>query len=466
VRPPRTEETAGAGALAAIGLTGKEVDTIVDLLPAPLFFLTRGGDVVHANRAACALAGAAVERLVARPIDDVLSIRALDNTIVAEAVARNVAVSGRCTVKGGERVVLSAQPLTVGATCLVVLTVSTAAVLGSRGRRDGAARDDHDEAPGRAGDGSSDVVVAASPALAAVRACAERCATVDAPVLLVGEPGSGKSLFASLIHRHSRRRERPFLTVSCGGIPPERLEVELFGRGPREDERTPQAGALKRADRGSLVLDDVSQLPPALQTRLLRFLETGDAWPVQGDRPERLDVRIMATTAHDLRRLVAQRAFRGELFYRLGVLVVRVPPLRDHPEDVPALVEALLDRLAARVGLRKRVTAEALEIMKRRPFRGNVRELANLVERLVLTLPGDVIDAAQVRDDDAEPSLPPIAQLLGGERVDLRKALREVEAAILREALRRFGTQARAAQHLGVAQATVARKSKQYGLGG
>jgi transcriptional regulator with PAS, ATPase and Fis domain len=456
------DESARVGRLASIGLNGPFVDEIVDALPDPLFFLGRTGGILHANRAGCALLGSALSHVVGRSIEEVLLTGPFDNTLIAEALDRKVTVSGTYNVQDGRRVLLSARPLAVGDSQIVVLAVSGLSPRVAAGPESAGVQDRPE-----IDDGAPVAIVAQSRMLAAVRDRAERCAAVDSSVLLLGETGTGKSLFARLIHRESRRSRHAFKTVACGGIPAARLEAELFGSvadGSREAGRSGTVGLIELAHHGTLVLDGVSELPPALQLKLLRFLESGEVWPVGASTPRRKDVRIIATASQDLRRMIGQRIFREDLFYRLGALVVQIPPLREHPDDIPPLIELLLDRLSTRLGIRKRMAPEAIEAMKRRPFPGNVRELENTVEGLMLTVSGEIIGAGDVDTDDVEPTLPSIAQLLASERVDLRHILQDVEAMILREALRRFGTQARAAQHLGIAQATVARKSKQYGL--
>ncbi len=457
-----------AGRLASIGMTGQFVDQIVDALPDPLFFLRRTGEIVHANRAGCALAGSTLSRVVGRSVDEVLLMRPFDNTVIAEALARNVTLCGTATVQDGRKVLLSARPVAVGDSQIVVLAVTRASSLVAPGQENAAVGngDGDERRRPETDDDSPGAIVAQSRMLAAVREKAERYAGADSPVLLLGETGTGKSLFAKLIHQTSHRCRHPFKTINCGAIPPARMDAELFGCAadvpPGTERQT--LGAVELAHHGTLVLDEVAELPPALQVKLLHFLETGDVWPIGASKPRRADVRIIATTSQDLGGMIARRIFREDLFYRLGVLVIQMPPLREHPEDIPPLIEMTLDRLAARLEVRKRMTPEALEVMKRRRFPGNVRELRSTVERLVLTLPGDVIDAGDVDTDDVEPRLPPVAQLLGSERIDLRQLLRDMEAGILRAALRKCGTQARAARYLGVGQATVARKSKQYGL--
>jgi transcriptional regulator with PAS, ATPase and Fis domain len=215
---------------------------------------------------------------------------------------------------------------------------------------------------------------------------------------------------------------------------------------------------------GTLLLNEIGDLPIGLQVKLLRFLEDGEVWSIGAVKPKRPDVRIVAATNRDLARMIREGSFRGDLFYRLNVLTINIPPLREHPADIADLVDMMLAKLECKVGRRRVFAPEALEALAAYQFPGNIRELWNLVERLVVTTPGETI---MPRD------LPPeISSTAGPVRSDkharpgLRKARQEVEAHLLRDALARFGTQARAAKHLGVTQSTIARKARQYGLSG
>ena len=301
----------------------------------------------------------------------------------------------------------------------------------------------------------------------AVRDKALQCATVDSPVLLRGETGTGKGVFAKLIHEASARRSGPFCVVNCGAIPEGLLEAELFGyaRGAftGADSRG-KVGLIELAHAGTLLLDEIGDLPLGLQVKLLRFLESGEVWPVGASKGKRPDVRIVAATNRDVRQMIAEGSFRKDLYYRLNVLSIHIPPLREHPEDIPWLVATMLEQLERRLGRRKGIAPDALEAIGRLPFPGNVRELWNVVESLVVTVPSEIIEATDLPIDiaDAPDALPAATREYDGG--DLRQALRKLEAQILREALQRYGTQSKAARHLGVAQATIARKSKLYGL--
>ncbi|HEV8585539.1 MAG TPA: sigma 54-interacting transcriptional regulator, partial [Methylomirabilota bacterium] len=265
----------------------------------------------------------------------------------------------------------------------------------------------------------------------------------------------------ALIHEASARRGGPFLEVNCGAIPDGLVEAELFGyaRGAftGADARG-KAGLVELAESGTLLLDEIGDLPPALQVKLLRFLEGGEIRAVGALRGRRPDVRILAATNHDLAAMVARGAFRADLYYRLNVLTIHLPPLRDHADDVPALVALMLARLEPRLGRRLRVTPAALERLQRYAFPGNVRELGNLIDRLAVTTLADTID---VGDLPPEVAAPAPAETAPGR---LRDAVHRVEASLLRDALERYGTQELAARHLGVGQATVARKVRRYGL--
>jgi transcriptional regulator with PAS, ATPase and Fis domain len=301
-------------------------------------------------------------------------------------------------------------------------------------------------------------IVADSAPMRAAREMALRCAVTDLPVLLLGETGTGKGLFAALIHEASERRAGPFLEVNCGAIPDGLVEAELFGyaRGAftGADARG-KAGLVELAEGGTLLLDEIGDLGPALQVKLLRFLEGGEIRAVGAVRGRRPDVRIVAATNRDLAALVARGAFRADLYYRLNVLTIALPPLRDHADDVPALVELMLARLQPRLRRRIRVTPEALARLGGYAFPGNVRELANLIDRLAVTARTDTIDVADLPPEVTAPAAAPGR---------LREAVHRVEASMLREALARYGTQERAARHLGVGQATVARKARRYGI--
>jgi transcriptional regulator with PAS, ATPase and Fis domain len=305
-----------------------------------------------------------------------------------------------------------------------------------------------------------DRIVMESRAMRAVAEKALQFAQVDSPVLIVGETGTGKTLFSRIIHQASGRAAAPLREVNCGAIPAGLIESELFGyaRGAFTGADTKgRTGLVELANEGTLLLDEIGDLPVMLQVKLLQFLEAGEVWPIGASKPKRVDVRVIAATNADLGGLVTQGTFRRDLFYRLNVLGLHVPPLREHPEDIPALVEMMAGTLESRTGKRLKVAADALELLTRYPFPGNIRELWNIVERLAVSS-----RSARVGVPDLSPEIAQAA-LSGGAphgRMNLRQVLRKVEAGIVRDALQRYGSQTKAAKHLGVGQATIARKAR------
>jgi PAS domain S-box-containing protein len=435
-----------------------------------LVVLNSDGLILRANRSAAEMIGYDRDRIVGRPIQDVLFKTAFDATFLSEIVATSLAVSRTYDLADGRSILVSGRAVAAGA---VVLTLRDETGMKQLVRRtQGAVRAGK---PGwaelrRTAANATDGVpiVTSSLAMRSVRDKALQCATVDSPVLLFGETGTGKGVFAKLIHEASARHAGPFYVVNCGAIPEGLLEAELFGyaRGAftGADPRG-KAGLIELAHTGTLLLDEIGDMPLGLQVKLLRFLESGEVWPVGASKGKRPDVRIIAATHRDLGQMIGEGSFRKDLYYRLHVLSLHIPPLREHPEDIPPLVAMMLDQLEQKLGRRKRIAPQTLEAICERPLPGNVRELWNLVESLAVTVAAEIIETTDLPEHAARTGdASAIARL---ERVDgnLRQALRKIEAQIVQETLQRYGTQSKAAQHLGVAQATIARKSKRYGLG-
>jgi DNA-binding NtrC family response regulator len=230
-------------------------------------------------------------------------------------------------------------------------------------------------------------LVGVSVAMRQVFALLERAAASQVTVLLEGETGTGKEGAAEAIHGASARAGEPFVVIDCGAIPPNLLESELFGhdKGAFTGASERRAGVFEAADGGTVFLDEIGELPLALQPKLLRVLERREVRPLGSSRHRRVDVRIVAATHRDLRALVNEGAFRSDLYFRLAVLTVRIPPLRSRPEEIPALARHLLTELGASEETAARLlSTEALARMQRGAWPGNVRELRNYLERCVV----------------------------------------------------------------------------------
>jgi transcriptional regulator with PAS, ATPase and Fis domain len=309
-------------------------------------------------------------------------------------------------------------------------------------------------------------IVMRSPQMRAVYELAVRSASVGLPVLLLGETGTGKGLFAKLIHQNSARSAGPFLEVNCGAIPDGLMEAELFGyaRGAftGADPRG-KIGLIELTQGGTLLLNEIGDLPPALQVKLLRFLEDGEIQPVGAVKPRWPDVRIIAATNRNLDEMIIHGRFRRDLFYRLNVLTIQIPPLRQHRDDIPWLIDMMLSQLESKLQRRPQISTAALNVIAQYTFPGNVRELWNLIERLVVLTGTDMIDVSHLPAEVSTDRHAAAARATprGG---TFRQAMRDAEATIVREAIERYGSQTQAARHLGLGQASISRKLKKLGL--
>jgi DNA-binding NtrC family response regulator len=289
-----------------------------------------------------------------------------------------------------------------------------------------------------------------------------RIAKRDVPVLVRGETGTGKELLAGLLHAGSARRTKPLVRFNCAAITEDLADSELFGhvRGAFTGASANHRGLFARADGGTLVLDEVGELSPRLQPKLLRALQFGELSPVGSDSLERVDVRVVACTHRDLLALSKSGSFREDLYYRLAVIELEMPPLRERGEDIPLLAEVFARSAAERFGLEGVTLApELLEALCARAYPGNVRELENLVTRLVALSDGGVIGVAAL--DRPEPAATP-----GAREGTFRAQVERLERTLLTEALSAAGSnQSEAARKLGLSRATFLDKLKRHGIG-
>ncbi|RME72472.1 MAG: FHA domain-containing protein [Planctomycetota bacterium] len=312
------------------------------------------------------------------------------------------------------------------------------------------------------GPAPDEALIGESPAFRAARASALRFAQAEAPVLLQGETGTGKELFARLIHEHGPRREAPFVAVNCAALPEALLESELFGhvRGAFTGADRDRRGLFELAHGGTLLLDEVGEMPLALQAKLLRVLETGELRPLGSERMRRVSVRVIAATHRDLARRVEQGAFREDLLYRLSVLRLVLPPLREREGDALRIAEAWLARLRARLGRPGlTLTPAARAAIAHHRWPGNVRELRNALERAALLSENDEIEPAALGLEGSVPAV-------GSQRPSAPISLAEAERRAIVAALEHTGgRKGEAARLLGISHPTLNRKLRAYGIG-
>jgi formate hydrogenlyase transcriptional activator len=238
-------------------------------------------------------------------------------------------------------------------------------------------------------------IVGLSPGLKRAVSLAAQVAPSDSTVLLLGETGTGKELFANAIHAQSRRSKGPFIKVNCAAIPATLLESELFGheKGAYTGAIASRPGRFELADGGTLLLDEIGDLPSEVQAKLLRVLQDHEVQRLGARSSHKVDVRIVAATNQDLERLIAQGGFRQDLYYRIAVFEIRIPPLRERREDIPLLTWSIINRRQGELGRSiERISRPSIEALQRYPWPGNVRELENVVERALILSSGNVLE--------------------------------------------------------------------------
>jgi two-component system response regulator FlrC len=306
---------------------------------------------------------------------------------------------------------------------------------------------------------ADDAVVAHDPATRTLMALARRVAATDASVLLTGESGVGKEVLARYIHRHSHRRERPFLAVNCAAIPENLLEATLFGheKGAFTGAAASQPGKFEQAQGGVILLDEISEIPMHLQVKLLRVLQEKEVERLGGRGAISLDVRVLAATNCDLSERVRSGRFREDLYYRLNVFPLEIPPLRARRGDIPFLARYCLERFAATVGRPGMGFSDAaLAALTAYDWPGNIRELGNVVQRAMIMAPGQTIEPAHLM-------LPvPVAAVEPG-KGEVRRSIKELEReTILRALAESGGSRKKAAQILGMSERTLRYKLQRY----
>jgi transcriptional regulator with PAS, ATPase and Fis domain len=293
-----------------------------------------------------------------------------------------------------------------------------------------------------------------------------KVAKTDSTVLITGESGTGKELIAQAVYEHSSRADKPFVKLNCAAIPENLLESELFGheKGAFTGAQTRKVGKFELANHGTIFLDEIGDMPLPLQSKILRVLQEKEIEPVGGGHPKKIDVRFVAATNKNIEKMVAEGDFREDLFFRLNVFAIILPPLRYRREDIPHLVRHFLDKHSGKHGC----SPSAMDVLMRQEWPGNIRELQNVVERAILEA-GDIKD---IKPDhlplDAAPSLgnadaPALDQVVPDEESSLDDYLAETEKNIIMNALHEAqGIQAKAARRLGIKERSLWHRVKKY----
>lgn len=448
------------------------------------------GVILRVNRAAENILGRATQELIGKNVRELIEWGLIDQSATLETLSTHKPASLKNTPSSGKEYVATAIPVfnqdgtiqrvvtnirdITELTKLKVALEDTKAQAAELSTNQALMRSQHMLAHG---------IVSESPQMLQVIDLALKTAQFDATVLILGESGVGKELIAKLIHSASQRNKNgEFIKVNCGAIPRELLESEFFGyesgafTGARKEGKP---GYFESAHEGTLFLDEIGELPLDLQVKLLRVIQERELVRLGDTKPRKVDVRIIAATNRELERMVAQGTFREDLFYRLNVLPINIPPLRSRPEDIPALLTAFLEKYSRKYGRGKMFAGDSLALLSRYSWPGNVRELENVVERLVITADDHVIlpQHLPLQVLNCEPSMVANNQVIAshqvvvnhqvgqdheGELRTLQAVMDQVEKEMIIKALNIYGSTYRAAKVLGVSQSTIVRKAKKY----
>ena len=452
----------------------RELDTIIDSSSDGLWICDSDANVIRINPASERINNIKAEEVIGQNMHDLVNERIFDRSATLE-VLRNGTVVNMLQQRLGRKLITTGTPVFDASGNIIRVVVSERDIteIDSMQREleeQEAIKDQfrHQILEMQKEHLSSRQVIARSPCMVKALQQALRVSNVESTVLILGESGVGKGLFADLIHKNSGRADKPLIRINCGAIPESLIESELFGyeKGAFTGAQSSgKPGYFELADGGILFLDEIAELPLPSQVKLLRFLEDSRITRLGGTKGRSINVRILAATHRNLEEMVAQGKFRLDLYYRLKVIPLFVPAVRDRRECILPLINHYVALFAEKNGLNKRISRAALDALLAYAYPGNVRELMNICERIVVMsetelvdiqdLPGELV--SQVEDPHGIPTNWP-------DGMSLQQVLDKTEKTILSKSLERYGKQCKIADVLGVNQSTVARKLKKYGL--
>ena len=468
----------------------EEMDKIIENSYDYIFVTDAQGNVKKINDAYTRITGYKAEEILGENIFNLVKKRYFDRAASIDVIETRKTITLTQTLKSGKTVLVTGNPIfSESGEFIGVVTngrdITELNRLKSEVKKaEGLSRHYQNELLKFQLDHSGDYIVA-SPKMAEISDLVQRIARVDSTVLINGESGVGKEIVAREIHRNSLRVDRPYVSVNCAAIPDNLLESELFGYEAGSftgASKNGKMGIFQLADGGTLFLDEIGELPFYLQAKLLRVIQENEIMRVGGIAPIPIDVRFITATNRDLWKMVSDRQFREDLYYRLNVVQVRIPPLRERKEEIPVFVNYFIGMLNKKYALDRQFNPELIEGMMKYDWPGNIRELRNALEQAFVTTPGLFItdikmgpqqemhlstksagsEEKRVKELNEDQNLKENHEALDG--ISLKDALQKYESRIIKEAMAEHVTTRKAAAALGVSQATIWRKAKQYDI--
>ena len=449
----------------------RELDTIIDSSSDGLFVCDPAANVIRMNPASEKIHGLAASEIIGHNMRDLTDAGFIDRSAALETSISKKRVS-LLQNKDGRKLISIATPVFDEHHELIRIVVSERDITEIDNLQHELEQQQAIKASLRdqmvamqQSELESQQIIARSPAMICTLQQAIKVAKADSSVLLLGESGVGKGLIADMIHNHSARTKQPLIKINCGAIPESLIEAELFGY-----EKGAFTGALasgkpgyfELADGGTLFLDEIAELPIPSQVKLLRFLENGQITRLGDTKSRTVDVRVLAATDQNLEQMVKENRFRLDLYYRLNVIPIQIPAVRERHDCIIPLLRHYLDIFGQQAGTTKRLTSAALDALSAYPYPGNIRELMNICERLVVMTETKLIDLADLPNQISSQAENNLQQFIPG--TSLQETLDQVEKKLLKKALAQYCNQTEIAAALNVNQSTIARKLKKYGL--
>jgi len=444
----------------------RELEAVFESSFDGLFVVNGEGNTVRLNSAYERISGLSRDKIVGRHVSELVRDKIIDRSVTMQVRKRRAPVTIMQKIQGDRNMMVTGTPVfdEDGEITLVVINVRDLTVLNQLKASLEETRKleslYHQSLTEQINlDHALERMVIRSEAMKNVLLKAVKAANVDNSMLLCGESGVGKSMLARIIHEMSRRRIKPFVKINCGAIPESLMESELFGyEAGAFTGALPQgkAGLFETADQGTIFLDEVAELTPSMQVKLLEVMDENRFTRIGATRPKTVDVRVIAASNRDLKAMMEKGSFREDLYYRLNVISIDIPPLRSRREDIPALARQIVQNHCEQHSLNKKLSPEVMDALAKYPYPGNIRELKNLLESMMVMSEGESITLA---DAPSELRQGPRSQRDPlSEETGFKQAVREFELNLIQNAVGRYGSVADAAQALGVHPATFWRK--------
>jgi len=459
--------------LSAYKQLNELLDAIIESSFDGIWVCDRDGRVLRVNTASAKMDGVATNHFIGQKMEDLVSQGFIDKSVTLEVLKKKTAITLLQKTKDGKEILVTGNPVLDenGEVKLVVVNerdytilnrlrhkLEESRALAQKYRSELSQIYSHDDLLKK--------LVVRSKSMERVIDRALKVSCVDSTVLIQGSSGVGKSLICKVIHHLSNRKSGPLIRVDCGAIPESLIESELFGyekgafTGANEKGKP---GLFELADGGTLFLDEVAELNLNTQVKLLRFIEDKELIRVGGTVKRKIDVRIIAATNRDLKKMVREKTFRKDLFFRLSVVPLHIPELADRVDDIPPLINHFLNQFNAKCSTNKTIDPQVVDCLCRYRFPGNIRELANLIEQLIVLTPHDHIRLGDLPAHIQTPEQS-IYSTRSERELDLKRSVQRLEKELIIKALTTYGTQIKAAHHLGIDQATLSRKMKKYNI--